>query len=34
MDTPDRDAYLDAVLIGGREPRTIVIAEIVAAAAG
>jgi GrpB-like predicted nucleotidyltransferase (UPF0157 family) len=27
METPDRDAYLDAVLIGGREPRAIMIAE-------
>jgi GrpB-like predicted nucleotidyltransferase (UPF0157 family) len=27
METPDRDGYLDAVLIGGREPRSIVIAE-------
>jgi GrpB-like predicted nucleotidyltransferase (UPF0157 family) len=27
METPDRDAHLDAVLIGGREPRAIVIAE-------
>ena len=27
MPTPDRDSYLDAVLIGGRERRPIVIAE-------
>ena len=27
VETPDRDAYFDAVLIGGREPRPIVIAE-------